>query len=162
MEYCWARPRIWPEQAKGREADKRSDIWAFGAVLYEMVTGRRAFPGKSYASLLGAILAADPAPMTMKPFTPAWLERLVLRCLAKGPENRYYSMHDVVLDLRTPFMEMTTTSAKTNRWPLAVAAVMTGAALAVSLIHFRETSSFGRASGRACSASRPQAAAPPP
>ncbi|MEP6872207.1 MAG: protein kinase [Anaerolineaceae bacterium] len=127
-----------PEQFEGKEADARSDIWAFGAVLYEMVTGRRAFQGKSYASLLGAILAADPAPMAMKPFTPAWLERPVRRCLAKDPEDRYYSMHDVVLDLRTPLVETTTTPTKTNRWPLALAAVMTVAAVAVSVIHFRE------------------------
>ena len=127
-----------PEQFEGKEADARSDIWAFGAVLYEMVTGRRAFQGKSYASLLGAILAADPAPMTIQPFTPAWLERLVRRCLAKDPEDRYYSMHDVVLDLRTPFVETTTTPTNTNRWPLALAAVMTAATVAVSVIHFRE------------------------
>ena len=59
-----------PEQFEGKEADARSDIWAFGAVLYEMVTGRRAFQGKSYASLVGAIFAADPPPMIVKPFTP--------------------------------------------------------------------------------------------
>ena len=63
-----------PEQFEGKEADARSDIWAFGAVLYEMVTGEKAFQGKSYASLVGAILAADPPPMAVKPFTPAWLE----------------------------------------------------------------------------------------
>ena len=128
-----------PEQFEGQEAGAHSDIWAFGAVLYEMVTGRRAFQGKSHASLLGAILAADPAPMTMKPFTPAWLERLVRRCLAKDPEDRYYSLHDVLLDLRAPPVESATTPARTHRWPLALAAVTTAAALAVSVIHFRET-----------------------
>jgi serine/threonine protein kinase/Tol biopolymer transport system component len=127
-----------PEQFEGKEADARSDIWAFGALLYEMLTGRRAFQGKSYASLLGAILSADPAPMAMKTFTPVWLERLVRRCLAKDPEDRYYSMHDVVLDLRTPLEETTAASTKTNRWPLVLAAVMTVAALAVSVVHFRE------------------------
>jgi len=91
-----------PEQFEGSEADARSDIWAFGAVLYEMVTGRKAFQGKSYASLAGAILSADPAPMTLKPFTPAWLERLVRRCLAKGPEDRWQSMRDVVIELQWP------------------------------------------------------------
>ena len=77
-----------PEQFEGKEADARSDIWAFGAVLYEMVTGQKAFQGKSYSSLVGAILSADPPPMSVKPFTPAWLERLVRRCLAKDPEDR--------------------------------------------------------------------------
>ena len=66
-----------PEQFEGKEADARSDIWAFGAVLYEMVTGRKAFQGKSYSSLVAAILGGEPAPMAVKPFTPAWLERLV-------------------------------------------------------------------------------------
>ena len=91
-----------PEQFEGKEADARSDIWAFGAVLYEMVTGQKAFQGKSYSSLVGAILSADPAPMAVKPFTPAWLERLVRRCLAKDPEDRWQTMRDVVIELRTP------------------------------------------------------------
>ena len=127
-----------PEQLEGKEADARSDIWSFGAVLYEMVTGRRAFQGNSYASLVSAIFAADPPPMSVKPFTPSWLERLVRRCLAKDPEDRYYSMHDVVLDLRTPPVETSATPSSTNRWPLVLAAVMTAAALAVSVVHFRE------------------------
>ena len=58
-----------PEQFEGKEADARSDIWAFGAVLYEMVTGRKAFQGKSYASLVGAILCADPAPVQVRSYS---------------------------------------------------------------------------------------------
>ena len=87
-----------PEQFEGKEAD----IWAFGAVLYEMVTGQKAFQGKNYSSLIASIIAAEPPAMSVAPFTPVWLERLVRRCLAKDPEERYFSMHDVVLDLRTP------------------------------------------------------------
>jgi serine/threonine protein kinase len=94
-----------PEQFEGKEADARSDISAFGAVLYEMVTGQKGFQGKSYSSLLGAILSADPPPMSVKPFTPSWLERLVKRCLQKDPDGRYQSMRDVVLDLSTPPQE---------------------------------------------------------
>ncbi len=131
-------PYMAPEQFEGKEADARSDIWAFGAVLYEMVTGRRAFQGKGYASLVGAILSADPAPMSAKPLTPAWLERLVRRCLAKDPEHRYYSMHDIVLDIRAPLEETAAVSTKKNWWPLVPAAVMTAVALAVSAVHFRE------------------------
>ena len=110
-----------PEQFEGKEADARADIWAFGAVLYEMVTGQKAFQGKSYASLVGAILSADPAPMAVKPFTPSWLERLIRRCLNKDPERRYQSMRDVLLDLESPPTE----SAKfqNSRWPWAVAAL---------------------------------------
>ncbi len=110
-----------PEQFEGKEADTSSDIWAFGAVLYEMVTGRKAFEGKSYSSLLGAILSAEPGPMSVKPFTPAWLERLVRRCLAKDSERRYHSMRDIFLDLETPPIEIAAT--RSNRWPWAIAAI---------------------------------------
>ncbi|MBI3472043.1 MAG: protein kinase, partial [Candidatus Solibacter usitatus] len=116
-----------PEQFEGRE-DARSDIWAFGTVLYEMVTGQKAFQGKSYSSLVGAILSADPAPMSVKPFTPAWLERLVRRCLAKDPEDRWQSMRDVVIDLRTPPQEAASTAP--SRWRLGWVA----GALALALI----------------------------
>jgi len=117
-----------PEQFEGREADARSDIWAFGAVLYEMVTGRKAFHGKSYSSLVGAILSADPPPMAVKPFTPAWLERLVRRCLSKDPEDRYQSLRDVVLDLRTP-PAVPKIEAVAGKWHWAgwaVAAILAG------------------------------------
>lgn len=77
------------EQFEGREADARSDIWAFGAVLYEMLTGRKAFQAQSYSSLVGAILATDPAPMALRPFTPSWLESRLRRCLKNDPEYRY-------------------------------------------------------------------------
>ena len=91
-----------PEQFEGKEADARADIWAFGAVLYEMVTGQKAFQGSNYSSLIVSIISAEPAPMSVEPFTTVWLERVVRRCLAKDPEQRYQSMRDVVLDLRSP------------------------------------------------------------
>src|SRR5262245_45700732 len=118
-----------PEQFEGKEADTRSDIWAFGAVLYEMVTGEKAFQGKSYSSLVGAILSADPRPMLVKPFTPPALERLVRRCLAKEPEDRYQSMRDVVLDLRMPSQAPTAMPVRTSWWPWVVAAVCLVAAV---------------------------------
>ncbi|MEZ5356864.1 MAG: protein kinase [Bryobacteraceae bacterium] len=117
-----------PEQFEGKEADARSDIWAFGAVLYEMVTGRKAFEGKTYTSLVGAILSADPAPMALKPFTPAWLERLVQRCLAKDPDDRWQSIRDVVIELRSPPAEAAAPmQSKIARWPALAAAVLAGA-----------------------------------
>ncbi|MBI4906853.1 MAG: protein kinase [Acidobacteria bacterium] len=121
-----------PEQFEGKEADARSDIWAFGAVLYEMVTGRKAFEGKSYSSLVGAILSMDPVPMAVKPVTPAWLERLVRRCLAKDPEDRWQSMRDVVLELRAPMVESTPALAPVGRPVLWMALVGAAAVLAVA------------------------------
>jgi serine/threonine-protein kinase len=123
-----------PEQFEGKEADARSDIWAFGAVLYEMLTGRKAFQGKSYASLVGAILSADPPPMTVKPFTPAWLERLVRRCLAKDPEDRWQSMRDVVIELQSPPPEPVAAGpSKASRWLWAAASLAGVLALAFGI-----------------------------
>ena len=110
-----------PEQFEGKEADARADIWAFGAVLYEMITGQKAFRGKSYTGLVSAVLTADPPPMSVKPFTPSWLERLVRRCLAKDPERRYQSMRDIVLDLEGSAPDVAV-AAKPSHWPWAVAA----------------------------------------
>jgi len=112
-----------PEQFEGKEADARSDIWAFGAVLYEMVTGQKAFRGKNYTSLVAAILGAEPAPMTVQPFTPAWLERLVRRCLQKDAEDRWQTMCDVVLELKSPPVESPATVSK-PRWSRAMAAAL--------------------------------------
>lgn len=90
-----------PEQIEGAEADTRSDIFALGCVLYEMSTGKRAFPGKTQASVIASILATDPAPLSrMAPMTPPALERLISSCMAKDREDRIQSAHDVKLQLR--------------------------------------------------------------
>ncbi len=90
-----------PEQIEGQEADARSDIFAFGLVLYEMLTGRRAFEGKTQASLVAAILEREPPPITtLAPASPPALDRLVRTCLAKDPDKRRQTMQDVLLDLR--------------------------------------------------------------
>src|ERR1700687_2938581 len=89
-----------PEQIEGKEADARSDLFALGAVLYEMVTGARPFEGKRQISLASSILERDPAPMrTTKPLTPAAFERVLSSCLAKNPDDRFQTAHDVRLDL---------------------------------------------------------------
>ncbi|MGH9870330.1 MAG: protein kinase domain-containing protein [Candidatus Polarisedimenticolia bacterium] len=90
-----------PEQLEGGEADTRSDVFAFGVVLYEMLTGRRAFEGKNRASLVAAILRDEPRPLTeVSPTAPAALDHLLRACLAKDPEDRWQTMHDVMLQLR--------------------------------------------------------------
>jgi Tol biopolymer transport system component/tRNA A-37 threonylcarbamoyl transferase component Bud32 len=90
-----------PEQVDGRPVDARTDIFAFGAVLYEMLTGRQAFEGKTQSSLIAAIVNVDPPPLSvLMPIAPRALERLVMRCLAKEPNDRWQSAHDLLLQLR--------------------------------------------------------------
>ena len=90
-----------PEQLEGKEADARTDIFSFGAVMYEMITGRRAFDGKTKTSLIAAIIDRDPPPIaTLQPLAPAALDRMVRTCLAKDADDRWQTAHDVVLELR--------------------------------------------------------------
>ena len=94
-------PYMAPEQLEGKETDARTDIFALGCVLYEMLTGRRAFIGNSEASVAAAILTSDPPSVsTLQPVTPPALDRLVRRCLAKDPEARYQAAADVAEELR--------------------------------------------------------------
>ncbi len=89
-----------PEQIEGKEVDARTDIFAFGCVMYELLTGKRAFDGQSPSSVMAAVLATNPRPLEeLVPLTPPALDRIVMRCLAKDPEDRWQSARDVAAEL---------------------------------------------------------------
>ena len=132
-----------PEQLEGGDADARSDIFAFGCVLYEMLTGQKAFTGKSQASLIGSIMSSDPPPISsIQPMIPASLDRIVKGCLAKEPEHRWSTAHDVMLQLQwiaeggsMAGVPAPLVARRKNReklaWGLLAAALLAAAALAV-------------------------------
>ena len=85
-----------PEQLEGDDVDARTDIFAFGTTVYEMITGAKAFAGKSQSSLIGSILKDEPRPLTdLQPVSPPALDRVVKKCLAKDPERRWHSAHNL-------------------------------------------------------------------
>jgi Tol biopolymer transport system component len=135
-----------PEQLEGGEADARSDIFAFGCVLYEMLTGQKAFTGKSQASLIGSIMNTDPPPISsIQPMIPASLDRIVKGCLAKEPEHRWSTAHDVMLQLQwiaeggsLAGVPAPVVARRKNReklaWGLVAAALVAVAALAYGFV----------------------------
>jgi Tol biopolymer transport system component len=133
-----------PEQAEGKPADARSDVFSFGAVLYEMITGRRAFSGATRMSTLAAVLTKEPEPpgQTVSGLSPD-LEKMILRCLRKSPERRWQSMADLKValeDLRDETdsrrLAVPDAAIQARRWPttwmaglaiVAIGALMFGA-----------------------------------
>ncbi|MCP4898494.1 MAG: protein kinase, partial [bacterium] len=89
-----------PEQLEAKEVDARTDLFALGALIHEMVTGRKAFEEKTQASLITAIMSAEPRPMSeLQPMTPPVLDRVVKRCLEKDPDERWQSAKDLTAEL---------------------------------------------------------------
>jgi Tol biopolymer transport system component/tRNA A-37 threonylcarbamoyl transferase component Bud32 len=133
-----------PEQLEGEEADPRSDIFGFGAVLYEMVTGRKAFDGRSQASLIAGVMHANPAPIrSLRPDVPLVLEHIVDRCLAKNPDDRWQTAGDLKRELdwvasvgTQPEQQAVTRRAFAARWKVTAYASTIGAVvLAVMLVY---------------------------
>jgi len=110
-------PYMAPEQLEGREADTRTDIFAFGAVLYEMTTGRQPFAAGGHAAVIAAILASDPAPMdcAREPVPPS-LERVVRKCLAKDPDERWQNAHDLKTALQWVSHAVEPSDSVPTRW----------------------------------------------
>jgi serine/threonine protein kinase len=132
-----------PEQLDGRDADARTDIFAFGSIIREMATGQRAFDAEGPAKLIGAILKDTPAPIsTMQPSTPPLLDQVVARCLAKDPDDRWQSARDLTRDLKwvqenaaqTRLAHRTDTRGHRQQGPIGWAVAIIGVVVAAVFI----------------------------
>jgi len=126
-------PYMAPEVLAGKEADPRSDIFALGAVLYEMLGGRRAFSGGSNAAVIAAILDREPPPLRqLQPHIPQTLEHVVAICLRKGPDERWQSAHDVAEELRWMVEDKTPPDEPSRRVRAPIAAVAAAIAVVIA------------------------------
>jgi Tol biopolymer transport system component/predicted Ser/Thr protein kinase len=124
-----------PEQAEGKPVDARSDIFAFGAVLYEMLTGQRAFRGDTKLSVLSAILKEEPPPASsIRKEIPPELERIITRCLRKGPERRFQHMDDLRVALEEVKEESDSGLTAIKRTPRRGARVLIWAGLGLCIM----------------------------
>jgi serine/threonine-protein kinase len=122
-----------PEQARGRIVDKRTDIWAFGCVLYEMLAGRPAFPGETVTETLAAVLERQPDWQALPGSTPGVIRRLLHKCLQKDPKSRLHDIADARLELDEAPSDVTVVNRSTSgpKWWLALAVVAGAAGLAI-------------------------------
>src|SRR5262249_14945769 len=124
-----------PEQVKGLAADHRSDIFSFGAILYEMLSGKRAFHGDSSVATMSAILKQDRTELSeTNRNVPRALERIVRHCLEKNPEERFQSARDVAFDLESLSSLSGSSAAIRTAWVLRWNRMLISAAVAVFLV----------------------------
>jgi hypothetical protein len=135
-----------PEQARGRPVDRRTDIWAFGCVLYEMLTGRPAFDGDTITDVLGAIVRAEPDWIRLPASTPLSVRRLLLRCLRKEAPRRLRHIGDAIADLEPEAGEAPAAApARTSRPLLTIALAALALAIVTALITLAAARSLQRA-----------------
>ena len=131
-------PYMSPEQIEGRDVDARSDIFSLGAVIYEMITGERAFKGETAASVIGSILKDEPAPITkLQPLAPAALDYVIATCLAKDPDERWQSVADTARQLRwsaAAGVGSVAGAASRSRWPERTAWIALTTAVVAALL----------------------------
>jgi Tol biopolymer transport system component len=133
-----------PEQARGRKVDRRADIWAYGCVLFEMVTGRRAFGGETMTDVLVSVVTGEPDWSQIPPYTPPGVRRLLRRCLQRDPRNRLRNLGDAVIELSEasdpdpgdgmPTLDAVLPSRNLALW--AVVGPLLGVVLGVALLWF--------------------------
>ncbi|HXV60089.1 MAG TPA: protein kinase [Vicinamibacteria bacterium] len=140
-----------PEQLEGKEVDARTDVFAFGAVLYEMVTGHKAFTGESQANLISAIMTHEPLPLSARvPLSPRTLDRVVRKCLAKDPDDRWHSLADVAHLIRETTSDENESpgaaavhTSRQRRWVWAMAGALLTAILVLAFHWFSDAPARG-------------------
>ncbi len=128
-----------PEQVRGKGVDRRTDVWAFGCVLYELLAGKPAFGGETISDIITATLSRDPDWSALPADTPPGLRRLLRRCIERDPSKRLRSVADAMLELDDPTPVTAATPRRGSMVAWVIAALGVSAAAAIGVVHFRET-----------------------